>query len=267
MEETKSKLRRLGWSAAANNIDLRNQQAISEEMPYSVFLELLMEDEVAYRRSKDYDNRLKTSRLDPMMVLDNYDFTFNPGINKKEIYSFATCDFILNRKSIVFHGFSGTGKTHLANALGIEALRKDYSVLFITMQELVANVKLSLIKGALYWESLLRKYLKPELLILDEVGLEPIPYDVWGQLYQIINGRYKKQQSLIMTSNRAFSKWAELFIMETKEGTEKNDLVLPSALIQRMVHKAHLVKVEGRSYRLKDFTLSEETERIKTDKK
>jgi DNA replication protein DnaC len=167
----------------------------------------------------------------------------------------------------VFHGSAGCGKTHLANALGIEALKKDYSVLFVTMQELVANVKLSLVKGALYWESLLRKYLKPELLILDEVGLEPIPYDVWGQLYQIINGRYKKQQSLIMTSNRAFSKWAELFIMETKEGTEKSDLVLPSALIQRMVHKAHLVKVEGRSYRLKDFILSDETENMKTDKK
>ncbi len=260
MDQTKTNLQKLNWHAAAANFDLRNQQAMSENITYATFVDLLMEDELAFRSSRDYEARLRASMLDPMMLLENFDWAFNAQvINKKEMYEYASCKFIKDKRSLIFYGKNGCGKSHLATAICHEALKKGYSVFSITMEELVMNLYAAILQGPTQVERQIKKFVKPDVLYIDEMGMENIPQETWGKLYRIINLRYKNQMSLVLTSNRAFGRWGELFLSKTSSvnDTVREDDVIASALIQRMVHRAHLIKIEGKSYRLKDFEVAD----------
>lgn len=172
--------------------------------------------------------------------LEEFDFSFQPSINKERIYSFKTLRFVEKQENILFIGSPGVGKTHLAIAIGIEAAKQKQQVRFINCNDLLLQLKKAFLEGNL--ERKLGVYSRYKILIIDEVGYLPIDKDSANLLFQLINKRYEKN-STIITTNKSLNKWGELF----------NDNVLANAILDRLVHHSQIINITGRSYRTKDI--------------
>ena len=172
--------------------------------------------------------------------MEDYDFSYQPELDKKQIYDLASCRFIKLKKNIIFMGKPGTGKTHLANAIGLEALKQNYKVIFMHLNELIE--KLFSAKGDGTYLYNIRNLLNADLLIIDEIGFKKIPQNGLDDFFEIIRRRYENG-SIIITTNRNFEDWGKIF----------GDQVLASAIIDRIVHHAHIVKIKGESYRIKNY--------------
>jgi len=251
MEALKTRLRRLKLVAAAKTLELRNQEALDGRISYLEFLELLLEDELAWRQSRSHELRLKASMLDPTKTLQNYDFSFQGTLDKRRIYDLATCQFITSKKNIVFQGKSGVGKTHLAQAIGLEAVKQGYSVLKLHINQLLQQLQRSRVEGT--FRRLMKKMCKVDLLIIDDLGLNPLPAEEIRDFYEIVNNR-NENRSLVITTNRQFSDYEQVF---------GGDSVMASVIIDRILHNAELLKILGDSYRVKDLMAGrEETGRV-----
>src|SRR5690606_14076501 len=187
-----------------------------------------------------YQNKLRESKLDTQKVLDSYDFSYQPQVDKRQIYDLASCRFIDQKYNVVFMGKPGVGKTHLANAIGLEAVKKGKKVLFIHSNEMVEKLYSSRADGT--YQATMQKFLKPDLLILDELGFKKMPQYSMEDFFEIIRKRYESG-SMIITTNRNFEDWGALF----------GDKVIASAIIDRIVHHAHIIKITGDSYRIKNL--------------
>jgi len=238
MHQLKPLLRSLRLSGVMDTLELRNQQAISEKISYLDFLSLLVQDEVERRRMKQLERRLKKARFSSAMTMDDFDFSFNPSINRHQIMDLATAGFVERKENVFFIGPAGVGKTHLASALAHQACRRGFDVLFVKTPQLLRHLAVSHADGS--WEAKLAHYLKPDLLILDDWGLKPLGHPAADDLYEIICERYE-HGSLIMTSNRTLEEWPELF----------GDALLASAALDRLVHHSHVITITGKSYRAK----------------
>ena len=179
--------------------------------------------------------------------LTNYeiDFEFQPSINPEEIKDFATLRFLENAENIVFLGPSGVGKTHLATAIGVTAAKKRYSTYFIKCHDLIMQLKKAKLENRL--EARLKHFFKYKLLIIDELGYLPIEKDDAKLFFQLIDKRYEKR-STIITTNINFNSWDDVFF----------DPVIANAILDRVLHHAHVVNITGKSYRLKKYTDQEE---------
>lgn len=232
------KLKQLRLSGVLETLDVRNQQAIDEKCTYVEFLQRLLEDEVERRDQKQLSQRLRRSTLDPTKTLESFDFQFNANVNRQEIYDLATCQFVERAEGIWILGQAGVGKSHLAQAIGNEAIRRGYDVVFIKTAKLLAHLAGGRADGS--YERRLLGYLRPDVLILDDFGLKPMRPPGSEDLYEVIDGRYQRG-AIILTTNRAFDEWSELF----------DQPVLASAAIDRLAHGAVQLTITGESYRAK----------------
>lgn len=232
-------LRNLKLSGIAKTLEVRNEQAIKEKLSYMEFLELLIEDELANRKDNSYKKRFQKAHFPFTKTLEEYDFNFQPTLNRQEIYNLATCEFIRKKENVVFIGPPGTGKTHLSISIGIKALQQGYKVIFTTVSDMMSALFES--KADNSYAQKLKYYLSSDLLILDELGFRKLNEHIVDQFYEIISQRYEKG-SLIITSNKTFDEWGNIFW----------DSILASAILDRIVHHCHLVLIKGESFRMRE---------------
>lgn len=199
----------------------------------------LTNKEIEFRNERASKLQVTVAAFPFQKELSDFDFDYQPSINKSQILDLATLRFLENKENVLFIGNSGVGKTHLAIALGITAAKKRYSVYFIQCHDLILQLKKAHAENRL--EQRLKFFSKYSLLIIDEIGYLPVDKDGANLFFQLIARRYEKS-STIITTNQIFSKWGEVF----------SDSTLANAILDRLVHHSNIIKISGQSYRLKD---------------
>ena len=198
MESLKTKLRQLKLAGMVKSIETRNKFAIDNKVSYIEFMELLIEDEYVNRMANSFGKRLNKSKINTQKSIDDFDFNYQPKLNKQQIMDIASCRFINENKNIVFMGKPGVGKTHLANAIGIEALKQGYKVLFLHINDLIDKLNASRADGSI--RQLMNTLVGADLLILDELGFKKIPSEFIDGVFEVIRKRYETG-SIIITSS------------------------------------------------------------------
>lgn len=231
-------LRHLRLSGVLETLEVRNRQAIDDKWSFVEFLSRILEDEVERRTQKQLSLRIRRGALNSTKTLEGFDFDFNLNLNRQQILELATCEFIRQKRNLLICGPTGVGKSHLAQALGQEAARQGFDVLFTGVQKMLQHLNGGRADGS--WERRLATYLRPDLLILDDFGLKSIQPPGPEDLYDVINERYE-HGSILLTSNRAPNEWADLF----------QDPLLASAGLDRLLDRAEVVVIRGPSYRSK----------------
>jgi len=230
------KLRQLKLSGMLHTLDLRAAQALERQLSSVEFLALLLDDELERRSQQHLINSLALSGCDSLKTLAQFDFLSTPGVNRMLIQDLATCTFIPRHENILLCGPTGVGKSHLANAIAIEALKRDFRVVSKPTHHLLNDLHAARSSGS--YSRLLTRILGCDLLVLDDFGLQALPAQAVQDLYEIITERYE-HGSVIITSNRSFDEWAEVF---------NNDL-LASAALDRLTHHTHTLTIRGESFR------------------
>jgi DNA replication protein DnaC len=230
------KLRQLKLSGMLQTLDLRADQAVERQLSPLEFLALLLDDELERRSQQHLVHSLALSGCDGLKTLTLFDFLAAPGVNRTLIQDLSTCAFIPRHENLLLCGPTGVGKSHLANAIAIEALKRDYRVVSRPTHRLLNDLHTARATGA--HARLLARILRCDLLVLDDFGLQALSAQAVQDLYEIITERYERG-SLIITSNRAFEEWAEVF---------NNDL-LASAALDRLTHHTHVLTIRGDSFR------------------
>jgi DNA replication protein DnaC len=229
-------LTKLRLSGILQTLEARNRQAVESQWSYIEFLARLLEDEVARRAQKQLTLRLRRAAVNSTKTLESFDFSFNPAINRQQVLQLASCDFVRQHRNVLICGPTGTGKSHLAQALVHETARQGFDAVFTTTHKMLQYIHGGRADDT--WERRLQIYLRPDLLVLDDFGLKPLQSPAPSDLYDVIDGRYEKG-SIILTSNRAPSEWPDVFL----------DPLLASAGLDRLSDKAEVLVITGSSYR------------------
>ena len=201
-------LKQLRLSGILETLSVRNEQAIEGKWAYVEFLERLLEDEVERRGQKQLARRLRRATINTTKTIETFDFDFNPTLNRQRLLDLAACTYIRQKRNVLICGPTGVGKSHLAQALGQEACRQGFLVLFLETHKMLQHLNGGRADGT--WERRLQTYLRPDLLILDDFGLKPLHPPAPEDLYDIIKERYE-HGSILLTSNRAPAEWPDLF--------------------------------------------------------
>ena len=229
-------LRKLKLSGMLDCLKERNDEAIANQMSYLEFLALLTQDEILAREQRRYERRYKKANFKGKKTIESFDFSFNPKINQKQIRDLATCRFIREKHPVLIMGPCGTGKTHIAQALGHCALQQGYDVICTTQTKL--SDELGAARATNSYRKKLKALAKLPLLIIDDFGLKPLRTPQDEDLHELIDERYE-QASTIVTSNLALEEWQQAF---------PNQL-LGIATIDRLRHNAYQIVLEGKGYR------------------
>lgn len=240
MNTIKTRLKEYKLAGIYNTINERLSYANEKSLSYIEFLDLLLEDEANSRRDNSYQKRYAKAKLPSYKTAEDFDFSFQPSIDKRKFNDALTCQFIRDKRNVVFIGSPGTGKTHLSIALGINALNKDFKVLFTSVSDMLYNLNVAKADNTFYKK--LVYYLEPNLLILDELGFKKLPSYSADDFFEVISRRYEKG-SVIITTNKTYEQWGDIFA----------DNILAGAILDRIVHHSHTFNINGPSYRSKSL--------------
>ncbi len=242
LDYTQAQLERAGLSHAAVRLAELVEEAAKQDLSSHRFLDRLLEVEIDEREERRIKTSLRLSGLPPGQTLGNFDFAFQPSIKKSRIETLATCAWIRERATTLIAGPPGTGKTHIAVALGVKAIENGFSVAFYRLDDLLHAMKRDV---ELTPQSLRRKkYNKVSMLIIDEVGFQPMSREEASHFFRLVSYRYQRGSTLI-TTNKAIKDWPEVLA---------GDEAMAAALLDRLLHHCHAFNIKkGRSYRLRDL--------------
>ena len=239
IDTTRERLIALGLASGAEQLESLLTAAVKQEIAPHVFLDQILGAEHEGREARRVKTALRLSSLPTGLTLADFDFAFQPAIERSRIDTLATGAFIRAHETVLIQGPPGVGKTHLAIALGREAIREGYSVLFASAPALLAGLVKAHGEGCL--DERLAFYAKPKLLIIDELGYLPFDPNAAHLFFQLVSRRYERG-SLLITSNRSVGEWGTVF----------GDPVVATAILDRLLHHSHVVTIRGDSYRLRE---------------
>ena len=235
----RSTLKKLRLSGLLEGLEVRLQEAAGHGLSHLEFLELILQDEMAVRSDRQLQRRVKAALFRELKPLDQFDWAFNPSIKKKQVLDLATCHFVRERRDVLWLGPPGVGKSFLVQAVGYQAIKAGHAVLYRSVFDVARDF---LHDEALSAEDkVLARYLKPDLLIIDDMGMKQLPKRSGEYLFEVVMRRYETR-STMMTSNRPLEDWGKLL----------GDVPTATAILDRFLHHAEVVQMNGRSYRLRD---------------
>jgi DNA replication protein DnaC len=236
LREMATKLR---LSGLLSSLEIRLQEAMSHALSHAEFLELVLQDELAVRDDRRLQRRVKAAMFRELKTLEGFNWAFNPMIKKKQIFELATGRFIRESRDVLWLGPPGVGKSHLCQAIGYQVIKSGFAVLYRSIFDVVRDF---LHDEALGQEDkVLSRYLKPDLLIIDDMGMKHLPKRSGEYLFEIVMRRHEVR-STMMTSNRPLEDWGKLV----------GDVPSASAILDRFLQHAEMIQITGRSYRLRD---------------
>ncbi len=240
MNETlNTALKKLRLSGLASSLEIRLQEAAGHSLNHAEFLELILADELAVRADRQRQRRVKAAAFRDLRTIEDFDFAFNPSIKKKQIFDLAACHFIREARDVLLIGPPGTGKSHLVQALGYQAIKAGFTVRYRSIFDVVRDFLHDEALGG--EEKVLNRYLKPDLLIIDDMGMKQLPKRSGEYFFEIIMRRYEIR-STMMTSNRPLEDWGKLI----------GDVPSATAILDRFLHHAEVITLAGKSYRLRN---------------
>ena len=232
-------LTKLRLSGLAQTLEVRLQEAAGNQLSHAEFLELILQDELLVRQERTIQRRIKAAGFRELKTLDQVDWSFNKSINKRQVYELATCRFIRERSDVLWLGPPGVGKSFLAQALGYQAIKAGFVVLYRSIFDVVRDFLHDEALGG--EQKVLDKYLKPDLLIIDDMGMKRLPKRSGEYLFEIIMRRHETRSSM-MTSNRPLEDWSKLI----------GDVPAATAILDRFLQHAQIISLTGKSYRLRN---------------
>jgi DNA replication protein DnaC len=232
-------LKQLRLSGLAQSLEVRVQEATSHQLGPAEFLELILQDEVHVRAERQIARRVQAAQFREVKTLDDFEWSFNPSVPKKQVFDLATCRFIREPRDVLWLGPPGVGKTHLVQALGYQAIKQGFVVLYRSVFDVVRDFLHD--EAFAGQDKVLTKYLKPDLLIIDDMGMKQLPKRSGEYLFEIILRRYETRATM-MTSNRPLEDWGKLL----------GDVPSATAILDRFLHHAVTITITGRSYRLRN---------------
>lgn len=238
-ESLRSALKQLRLSGLLESLDVRLHEAAGHSLNHAEFLELLLQDELAVRSDRQVRRRVKAAQFRELKTIDDFDWSFNPSIKKKQVFDLATCRFVRETRDVLFLGPPGVGKSFLAQAVGYQAIKCGFAVLYRSIFDVIRDFLHDEALGG--EDKILARYLKPDLLIIDDMGMKQLPKRSGEYLFEIVMRRYETR-STMMTSNRPLEDWGKLI----------GDVPSATAILDRFLHHAEIVTITGKSYRLRN---------------
>jgi DNA replication protein DnaC len=241
-------LRTLRLSGMKETLDIRLEEAAGHSLTHGEFLELILQDELLVRKDRKIGRRVQNAGFRDQKSLEDFDWQFNTSIKKKDMYELATCRFVKEARDCLLLGPPGTGKSHLVQAIGYQAIKNGFTVRYRSIFDVVRDFLHD--EAFAGQDKVLARYLKCDLLIIDDMGIKQLPKRSGEYLFEIIMRRYETK-STIMTSNRPLEDWGKLV----------GDVPSATAILDRFLHHAEIFTITGRSYRLKDRALAKSKEK------
>ena len=238
-EALTNQLRRLRLSGLAETLEVRLQEAQGNSLSHLEFLELILQDELLVRDQRKIARRVKQASFRDLKMLSDFDWSFNPKIKRQQMFDLATGQFIKQRRDVLICSPPGTGKSHLVQGIGYQLIKLGYVVLYRSIFDLVRDfLHDEAMDGH---DRVLAKYLKPDLLIIDDFGMKQLPKRSGEYLFEVVMRRYETR-STIMTTNRPLEDWGKLL----------GDVPTATAILDRFLHHAEIITITGKSYRMQN---------------
>ena len=237
-DSLESTLRQLRLSGLAQTLDVRLQEAAGHNLSHAEFLELILQDELVVRDERQIQRRVKAAAFRELKPLDQFEWSFNPSLPKKQVFDLATCRFVREHRDALLIGPPGTGKSFIVQAVGYQAIKQGFTVLYRSIFDVVRDFLHDEVLGE--DDKVLARYLKPDLLIVDDMGMKQLPRRSGEVLFEIVMRRYETR-STVMTSNRPLEDWGKLI----------GDVPSATAILDRFLHHAEVLSFSGKSYRLR----------------